>query len=94
MTEKNTKVKTSADEAKTTADLIWEEIRALKIEMFALPDQEVQHYCKPVSVDPSKLFLLTTAGSVLPALEAVVSPKYVVDKQERFLVVSLSSAKK
>lgn len=81
-------------EAKTPANVIWEEIKTLKIEMFALPSQQVQHYCKPVEVDPSKLFLLTTAGSVLPALEAVVAPKYTVEKQERFLVVSLASAKK
>jgi len=86
MTDKKT-------EAKTPADVIWDEIKDLNIEMFALPGQKVHHYCKPVSVDPTKLFLLTTAGSVLPALESVVTPKYVVDKQERFLVVSLAAKK-
>lgn len=88
MTEKNTEVK--APKVKTPADLIWDEIKELKIEMFALPGQQVQHYCTPVPVDPTKLFLTVTAGSVLPALEMVVSPKYVVEKQDRFLVVSLA----
>lgn len=79
---------------KTAADVIWEEIKGLKIDMFSLPNQQVQHYCKPVPVDPSKLFLLVTAGSVLPSLEAVVGPKYVIEKQERFLVVTPANLKK
>lgn len=79
---------------KTEAEKIWDEIKGLKIEMFALPNQQVQHYCKPVSIDPAKLFLVVTAGSVLPSLESVVSPKYVVEKQDKFLIVSPASVKK
>jgi hypothetical protein len=75
---------------KTAADKIWDEIKDLRIEMFALPDQRVHHYCKPVTIDPSKLFLLSTAGSVLPSLEAAVSPKYVEEKQDRFIIVTPS----
>lgn len=75
---------------KTAADQIWNEIKDLRIEMFALPDQRVHMYCKPVSIDPNKLFLLASAGSVLTALELVVAPKYVVDKMDRFLVVTLT----
>jgi hypothetical protein len=88
MTDKTT------TEVKTAADKIWDEIKDLRIEMFALPDQQVHHYCKPVSVEPSKLFLVSTVGSVLPALEAVLAPKYVVEKQDRFFIVSLAAAKK
>lgn len=84
MTEKTEK----KTEVKTAAEKIWDDIKDLSIEMFALPNQQVHHYCKPVSVDPSKLFLTVTAGSVLPSLEAAVSPKYTVEKQDRFLVVS------
>lgn len=75
-------------ETKTAADKIWDEIKDLKIEMFALPNQQVHHYCKPVSIDPDKLFLVVTAGSVLPSLETAISPKYTVEKQDKFLVVS------
>ena len=78
---------------KTVADTIWDEIKDLNIEMFALPDQRVHQYCKPVTIDPSKLFLLTSAGSVLTALETAVSPKYVVERQERFVVVTPASSK-
>lgn len=84
MTEKTEK----KTESKTVAEKIWDEIKDLEIEMFALPNQQVHHYCKPVSIDPSKLFLTFTVGSVLPSLEAAVSPKYSVEKQDKFLVVS------
>ena len=73
---------------KTAADKMWDEIKDLKIEMFALPDQRVHHYCKPVTIDPSKLFLIASAGSVLPSLEAAIAPKYVVEKQDRFIIVT------
>jgi hypothetical protein len=91
MTEKKLEKPESAEKkavVKTAADKIWDEIKDLNIEMFALPDQRVHHYCKPVSIDPSKLFLITSAGSVLPSLEASIAPKYVVEKQDRFLIVT------
>lgn len=77
---------------KTAAEKMWDEIKDVKIEMFALPDQRVHHYCKPVTVDPSKLFLIASAGSVLPSLEAAIAPKYVVEKQDRFIIVSPAPA--
>jgi hypothetical protein len=84
---------TKAQVEKTPAEKIWDEIKDLTIEMFALPNQKVHQYCSPVTIDPSKLFLLTSAGSVLTALEAVVKPKYVVERQERFVVVTPASSK-
>ena len=73
---------------KTAAEKMWDDIKDLKIEMFALPDQRVHQYCKPVTIDPAKLFLVASAGSVLPSLEAAIAPKYVVEKQDRFLIVT------
>ena len=73
---------------KTPADKIWDDIKDLKIEMFALPEQKVHQYCKPVAIDPSKLVLLPSAGSVLPSLEVAIGSKYAVEKQDRFLVVT------
>jgi len=54
---------------KTVAQEIWEEIRGLAIEMFALPNQTVENHCVPVQVDPSKLFLTIRSSATLPALE-------------------------
>lgn len=86
MTDKKPEEKKVTTE--TPADKMWNAIKDLSIEMFALPNQKVHQYCKPVSIDPSKLFLLTTAGSVFPALETTLGSKYTVEKQDKFLVVS------
>lgn len=73
---------------KTAADKIWDEIKNLNIEMFGLADQRVHMYCKPVPADPTKLFLVASAGAVLPALELVVAPRYAVEQVDRFIVVT------
>jgi len=80
---------------KSDADKIWDEIKNLKLEMFALDNQFVHLYYKPVPLDPSKLYLtaLTKATSALPALEAVVSPKYQTEQVDRFITITLSPPK-
>jgi len=76
--------------ASTEAEKIWEEIENLQIEMFALPDQKVSNYCKPfpVNPDPDKLYLISTAGSVLPSLEAALGNKYSVELVNKYLIVT------
>lgn len=71
------------------ADKIWNEIKDLKIDMFAIPNQKVSDYCKPVTIDPSKLFVTVKASSVLPSLESILSPKYSIERQDKFLIISL-----
>lgn len=78
----------TSDTSQTEADRIWSEIKDKKIDMFSLPSQVVSQYCKPVAIDPSKLYLLLTATSVLPALETSLGENYVVDRVERFVTVS------
>ena len=73
---------------KTEADKIWNEIKGKKIDIFSLPDQIVSQYCKPATVEPSKLYLLVSATSVLPALETAIGPSFVVDRVERFVTVA------
>ena len=72
----------------TVAGEIWAEIRDKNIDMFALPDQVVSMHCHPVPVEPTKLYLLTNSTSVLPSLEAAIGKKYVVELNDRFVVVS------
>lgn len=91
---------------KTAAEKIWEEIRDLPIDMFALPNQVVNQYCKVVSIEPSKCFVVITASAALPALEAAlpnilvpsnnpklpdVKPKFVVERVDKFVTVSYSN---
>lgn len=87
--DKKAKPPTAEDAlAGTEAGAIWNEIRFKEIQMFALPGQTVSHYCKPAVVEPSKLYLLTTATSVLPSLEAAVGRNYVVESIDKYTVVS------
>lgn len=74
------------------SEKIWDEIKNLKLEMFALPNQFVHTYYKPMIIDPSKLCLtaLTKASSVLPALEIAISPKYKLEQIDRFIFVTLA----
>lgn len=78
--------KTEAE--KTEADLIWDEIKDKNIDMFALPDQVVSQYCKPAVVEPSKLYLRTSASCTLPSLEAAVGKKFTVELLDKYVVVA------
>jgi hypothetical protein len=80
----DSKVKTHS----TVASEIWEEIKEKPIEMFALPNQLVHMYCKPIEIEPNKCYLKTTASSVLPALEAALGSKFEVERSTHFLVVA------
>lgn len=83
----------------TEAGEIWNEIKDLNIEMFALPGQKVDMHCTPVPADPTKLFLLTNSSAVLPSLEAAVNKdakgnfqnRFVVELADRFVTVTRAS---
>ncbi len=72
----------------TEAGKIWEEIKNKDIQMFSLANRKVLDFCKPAVVEPTKLYLLTTASSVLPALEMALGPKYQADISTKYLVIS------
>jgi hypothetical protein len=72
----------------TVAGDIWNEIKDKNIEMFALPDQTVSMHCRPVPIEPTKLYLTASSTSVLPSLETAVGKKYVVELVDRFITVS------
>jgi|SRR5208282_3210020 len=57
---------------KTEAQLIWEEIENLTIQMFGLPGQTVGHHCTQVPIEPSHLYVTIRSPAVLPALETTL----------------------
>lgn len=67
-------------ETLTVAQKIWERIKDLEVNMFALPDQKVHKYCEPQFTDPNKLTLTYTVAAFLPALELVVQNSYNLDR--------------
>lgn len=73
--------------AGTVAGGIWEDIKNLRIDMFTLPNQVVSLHCRPVNVDPSKLYVVIKTSSVLPALESAIGAKFKVELVDRFVTV-------
>ncbi len=72
----------------TMAEKIWNELKDENITIFALPNQKVNMYCKPVSIEPNKLYLLPTIGIMLPTLEKIVKNKYFIEKIDKYIVIS------
>lgn len=68
--------------------ILWNEIKNKKINMFSIPNQTVEKYCEPISIDPNKLYLTIKVSSVLPALEEALGSDYVVEQINKYLVVS------
>lgn len=81
-------VNTAVPVVPTEADKIWAEIRNKPLALFALAGKTVAHFCTPTPIEPTKLFLTSTASAVLPELEATIGPDYVCEKQDRFIIVS------
>jgi hypothetical protein len=76
---------------KTEADIIWNDIKNLDLNLYALKNQFVSLHCKPMQVEPTKLYLEFDSyrkGIILPALEELVKNTYNVEQVDRFLVVS------
>lgn len=80
--EKKTKQDSASD-----ADSIWEEIKDKKIEIFSLPSQTVSLHCKPVKVEPTKLYLVANATSLLPILETALGESFSIDRFDKYITV-------
>ena len=75
----------------SNADLIWNEIKGVLLNVFGLPGQTVETHCEPAVVEPSKLYLTLkkkNATSVLPSLEEALRGRCVVEQAGRFISVS------
>jgi hypothetical protein len=76
----------------TEAGKIWAEIKDKPINMFALPNQVIRQYCAPAIVEPSKLYLLSTAGSTLPAIETALGSAFTVEAVDKYITVARAVA--
>lgn len=76
---------------KSAADVIWEEVKNVKLELFSLPDQTVTKYFEPKMVDPNKLYLVfrpPVTSAAFPALEEALRQRFSVESGKDFVVVS------
>lgn len=85
MTEKKNK---AVVPIKTTAENIWDAIKECQLEMFALPDQTVQKYCTPITVEPTKLYMTYKVSAVIPALENALYKKYDFENVDGYIIVA------
>jgi len=74
-------------QVKSEADMIWQQVKNLPIEMFGLPEQFVHMHVNQVMVEPSKLYLTLRSSAVLPALETAVAPAFQVEMADKFVIV-------
>ena len=73
---------------KTESNKIWDEIKDLKVSMFALPAKPVSSYCSQIEIDEKKLFLKFKVPSFLPLLEEVLAGSFEVDLMDKYIVVT------
>lgn len=72
----------------TVAGDIWNEIKNLNIDMFALPNQKVWMHCHPIMIEPTKLYLVTNSSAVLPSLETALGKNFNIELTTKFLIVT------
>jgi len=77
---------------KTEADKLWDRIKGLKIEMFALPNQTISQYCTFRQVEPSKLYITMSCTSVLPALEVALGPNFTIGYVGKYITIEPSKS--
>jgi hypothetical protein len=56
----------------TQADKIWNMIKDLNVDIFALEDQKVNQYCEKFDVEDSTVYVRLKSTAVLPALEEAI----------------------
>lgn len=72
----------------TEAEKIWQEIQNTQLDMFSLPDQTVSKYCKPIKVEPSKLYVTTSVQAVFPALEFALGKRFTIEMAQKFIIIA------
>lgn len=87
MTDKK-KVAEVVEKTVSEADKIWSEISNVPLEMFSLPDQTVSKYCKPVAIEPTKLYVTASVQAVVPALEAALGKRFTVEQAQKFIIIA------
>ena len=66
---------------KTKADLLWDKIKGVQLELFGLPGQTVQKHTQRFSVLPDRVHLKIAKTAVLPALEIALASVKLSDNE-------------
>jgi len=74
---------------KTVADRIWDEIKGLETNMWALPNQPISKYATKMDLDPDKLYIKPAISSAKSVLESMLRHKYNVEDAREYLILTL-----
>lgn len=82
------------------SDLIWEEIKALPLDIFGLSYQSVQDHVKKIELPGNECYISFKVGSVLPSLEDTLSnmkltrgKKYLIENADKYYYVKRDNNK-
>lgn len=68
-------------------DRIWDEIKDLDMNLFAMPQKVSKHFV-PMQLSTDKLYLKYHNSATLPALEETIGDKYDIQTVDMYIVVS------
>lgn len=68
--------------------LIWNEIRQVDLNLFALPGQILENHATVIPFSDKELYLILKSTAVLPALEQVLGSKFSVQQTDRYTIIS------
>jgi hypothetical protein len=91
MSNDKVEVKKVTDEA----SLIWEEIRNVSIDLYALPNQKICDHVEVLPVPGTTLYLKPKSSAVLPSMESALSGRFIVTSNDTntFLTVKREEPK-
>lgn len=85
-----------AEEKKTRSDVIWDQIRKLKVNIYSLPNQTVEQHVTREKVTDDLVHLRLKSPAILPAMEEALSgiklakgERFDVSQQKNFTVVGI-----
>ncbi len=73
---------------KLESQKIWDEIKEVNLNMFALPGQTVEKYCTPYMIEPSKCYVTVKVTAALVALEEALLKKFNIEVEGKFIVIT------
>lgn len=73
---------------KAESDLIWDEIKDISIDIYALPNQKVSGHVNKVNIPGNQLMVTLNSTAALPALEtAIVKRGFEVEQTPKYIIV-------
>lgn len=72
----------------TESSKLWDQIKNVKLDLYALPNQFVHLHCKPfLDLNKKDLYMTIKSSAVLPALEEALKQDFVVEQANKYIIV-------